>query len=178
MAVRFGFWTLIVLAYSTRGEIRVGPYHWVSLSWLDAFKAAAAHWYAWGLMSVAIYWVNRRLPVASDALVKRMLLHVPLSILFTVAYTYITQVATVLLGAPEAAPWLGGSRRFEAAPVSLERHPTAPAARPAPFRQDSSLGGGQHLADRRTALAVTRRLRADSQERHRTDPEPRLSLAD
>jgi len=105
----FGFWTLIVLAYSTRGEIRVGPYHWVSLSWLDAFKAAAAQWYVWGLMSVAIYWVNRKLPVASDALVKRMLLHVPLSILFTVAYTYATQVATVLLDAPDAPPWLGGS---------------------------------------------------------------------
>jgi len=31
-----GFWTLIVLAYSTRGEVRVGPYQWVSLSWFDA----------------------------------------------------------------------------------------------------------------------------------------------
>ena len=26
----FGFWTLIVLAYSTRGDVRVGPYQWVS----------------------------------------------------------------------------------------------------------------------------------------------------
>ena len=80
---------LIVLAYSTRGEVRVGPYQWVTLSWLDAFKAAAAQWYAWGLLSVAIYWVNRKLPVASDALLKRMLIHVPLSIVFTVAYTYL-----------------------------------------------------------------------------------------
>ena len=105
----FGFWTLIVLAYSTRGEVRVGPYQWVPLSWSDAFKAAAAQWYAWGLLSAAIYWVNRRLPVASDALLKRMLIHVPLSIVFTVAYTYVNQAATVMLGAPEAPPWLGAT---------------------------------------------------------------------
>lgn len=103
----FGFWTLIVLAYSTRGELRVGPYQWVSLSWLDALKAAAAQWYAWGLLSVAIYWVNRKLPVASDALLQRMLIHVPLSIVFTVAYTYLNDAATILLGGPEAPPWLG-----------------------------------------------------------------------
>ena len=104
-----GFWTLIVLAYSTRGEVRVGPYQWVSLSWFDAFKAAAAQWYVWGLLSVAIYWVNRKLPVASDALLKRLLLHVPLSIVFTVAYTYLNNAAMILTGAPEAPPWLGAT---------------------------------------------------------------------
>lgn len=106
-AFLFGFWTLIVLAYSTRGEVRVGPYQWVSLSWVDALKAAAAQWYPWGLLSVAIYWVNRQLPVASDALLRRMLLHVPLSIAFTVAYTYLNQVAANVLGAPDAPQWLG-----------------------------------------------------------------------
>lgn len=105
----FGFWTLIVLAYSTRGEVRLGPYHWVSLSWLDAFKAAAAQWYAWGLLSVAIYWVNRQLPVAYDALLQRLLIHVPLSIVFTVAYTYLNDAATLLVGGPEAPPWLGAT---------------------------------------------------------------------
>jgi len=58
---------------------------------------------------VAIYWVNRCLPVASDALVKRMLLHVPLSIAFTVAYTYVNQSAAMLLGGPEPTPWLGAN---------------------------------------------------------------------
>ena len=65
---------MIVLAYSTRGEVRVGPYQWVTLSWLQAFKAAVAQWYPWGVLSVAIYWVNHKLPVASDALVKRLLI--------------------------------------------------------------------------------------------------------
>lgn len=102
-----GFWTVIVLAYSTRTEIRIGPYHWVSLSWLEAFKTAAAQWYAWGLLSVAIYWVNRRLPVDADALLQRLLIHIPLSIVFNVAYTYLNTAITLLVDAPEAPPWLG-----------------------------------------------------------------------
>ena len=103
----FGFWTLIVLAYSTRGEIRVGPYQWVTLAWIDALKAAAAQWYTWGVLSVAVYWVNRRLPVASDALLRRILIHVPLSLVFTVAYTYFNEIAALALGAPEVPPYLG-----------------------------------------------------------------------
>ncbi len=66
-----------------------GPYEWVPIAWFDAFKAAVAQWYSWGLMSVAIYWVNRKLPAAPDALLRRLLMHVPLSIVFTIAYTYL-----------------------------------------------------------------------------------------
>src|SRR5882672_9369205 len=103
----FGFWTLIVLAYSTRGEVRVGTFYWLPISWLDAFKAAVAQWYTWAVLSVAIYWVNKKLPVAPDALVKRLLIHVPLSIVFTVSYTYLFRVVTVLLDAPNDPNWIG-----------------------------------------------------------------------
>jgi two-component system, LytTR family, sensor kinase len=104
-----GFWTLIVLAYSTRGEIRQGPYEWIPISWFDAFKAAVAQWYAWGLMSVAIYWVNRKLPVAPNALLRRLLMHVPLSIAFTIAYTYLYRGAILLLDAPNDPQWVGAT---------------------------------------------------------------------
>jgi hypothetical protein len=77
-----------VLAYSTRGEIRIGSYQWVQIPWLAAFKASVAKWCPWALLSGAIYWLNRKLPVAPDALVKRLLIHLPLSIVFTIAYTY------------------------------------------------------------------------------------------
>jgi signal transduction histidine kinase len=104
-----GFWTLIVLAYSTRGEMRFGPLQWVAISRLDSFKAAVAQWYTWGLMSVAIYWVNRRLPVARDALLQRMLIHVPLSLLFTTCYTYLSVGAANLLHAPSDPSWVGAT---------------------------------------------------------------------
>ena len=113
-----GFWTLIVLAYSTRGEVRTGSYEWVRISWLDAFKAAVAQWSPWGVLSVAIYWVNRRLPVAPDALVTRLFIHVPLSIVFTILYTYLFRGVTLLLDAPNDPQWIGGTILETAAHVT------------------------------------------------------------
>jgi signal transduction histidine kinase len=102
-----GFWTLIALAYSTRTEIRSGPYNWVPLTWAESLKSAVAQWYAWGLLSVGIYWVNRVLPVKRDALLQRLLFHLPLSLAFTVAYTYLNYGLMTLLGAPSESNWLG-----------------------------------------------------------------------
>ncbi len=101
-----GFWTLIVLLYSTRTEVRGGPYVWTPISRLDALKFAVSQWYPWGLLSICIYWVNRWLPVGRDALVPRLLLHVPLSVLFTIAYTYLNYGMTELVDAPTDASWV------------------------------------------------------------------------
>ncbi len=108
-ALVLGFWALIVLLYSTRHEVRGGPYVWVPVSRLDAFKFALAQWGPWGLLSICIYWVNRWLPVSRDALVPRLLLHVPLSVAFTLVYTYLNYGVTVLLAAPTDANWVGGN---------------------------------------------------------------------
>jgi two-component system, LytTR family, sensor kinase len=105
----FGFWTLIVLAYSTRGEMRLGPSEWVPISWFDSFKVAVAQWYTWGLMSVAIYWANRKLPFPPDALVRRLLVHVPLCLVFTIAFAYLNREVTLLLHAPNEPNWVGAS---------------------------------------------------------------------
>ena len=72
-----------MLAYSTRGEMRFRPLEWMPISRLDALQGGRRTVVHVGLMSVAIYWVNRQLPVARDALLQRMLIHVPLSMLFT-----------------------------------------------------------------------------------------------
>ena len=104
-----GFWTIIVLAYSTRTEVRSGTFVWVPITWIDALKAAAAQWYAWGLLSVGIYWVNRALPVPRDALFTRLLIHLPLSLAFTVAYTYLNYGLTEALHAPVDVNWIGES---------------------------------------------------------------------
>jgi hypothetical protein len=107
MAARRRLWTLLVLAYTTRGKVRTGSFEWVRISWLDAFKAAIAQWSPWGVLSVAIYWVNKKLRFVPDALVKRLLIYVPLSIAFTVVYTYLYRGATVLLDAPCDPQWVG-----------------------------------------------------------------------
>jgi signal transduction histidine kinase len=103
-----GFWALIVLLYSTRNEVRGGPYVWVPISRLEGFKFALAQWGPWGLLSICIYWVNRLLPVSRDALMPRLLLHVPLGVVFTIAYTYLNYGMTRLLDAPTDAAWVVG----------------------------------------------------------------------
>jgi two-component system, LytTR family, sensor kinase len=103
-----GFWTLVVLIYSTR-MMRIAPSDWIPISWFESLKIAAAQWYTWGLLSFGIYWVNRKLPFGKDALFRRLLCHVPLSLVFTVVYTYLNFGATRLLGTPHDLPWLGPS---------------------------------------------------------------------
>lgn len=105
----FGFWTLIVLAYSTRTEVRMGPTYWLPITWVESLKTAVSQWYAWGLLSIGIYWVNRLLPVKRDNLLARLLIHVPLSLAFTVAYTYLNYGITVLLGTTVETNWIGES---------------------------------------------------------------------
>ena len=104
-----GFWTLIVLAYSTRTELRTGPYIWAPMTWLESLRAAAAQWYSWGLLSPFIFWVNRKLPFARDALIPRLLAHIPLSLAFTVVYSYLQYLVTTLLGAPTEIFWVGAT---------------------------------------------------------------------
>jgi two-component system, LytTR family, sensor kinase len=104
-----GFWTLIVLAYSTRTEMRAGSYTWVPMSWYDSITLAATQWYPWGLLSIAIYWVNRKLPFRPNAMLRRLLVHVPLSLVFGVAYTYLNFVVAGLMHAPTESSWVGAT---------------------------------------------------------------------
>lgn len=104
--IAFGFWTMITLAYSTRMEVRGEPSVWVSISWLDSLKVAASQWYAWALLSLPIFWINRHLPVSRDAPLRRLLMHVPLSLVFILAFTYLHYGLALLLDAPYDASWI------------------------------------------------------------------------
>ena len=67
-----------------RGE----PFVWIPITWVQALEISLAQWTAWGMLALLIIWIDRRLPIERDALVRRFLFHVPLSVIFTVAYTY------------------------------------------------------------------------------------------
>ena len=101
-------WGAVVLLFSTRTEIRGEPFVWVSLSWTESFRIAVSQWTAWALLAVGIVWIDRRLPVEPTALAKRILWHLPLSFVFTVAYTYLNYAGLVLLDAPRDPSLLAG----------------------------------------------------------------------
>ena len=78
------------------------------ITWVEALEISLAQWSAWGALALIIIWIDRRLPVRKDALVRRFLFHVPLSLVFTVAYTYLNYANLVVLDAPRDASLLAG----------------------------------------------------------------------
>lgn len=88
----FGFWTAVVLFYSTRTG-RLGQ----ELDFAVSLKRAMAQWYVWALLTPFIIAIDRRLPVTREALGRRLLFHIPLSVVFTYAYLYLSAWGRSLL---------------------------------------------------------------------------------
>lgn len=101
-------WGLLVLFFSTRTEVRGEPFVWIPITWIQALKISLAQWSAWGVLALVIIWIDRRLPVEKDALVRRFLYHVPLSLIFTVAYTYLNYANLIVLDVPRDSSLLAG----------------------------------------------------------------------
>jgi two-component system LytT family sensor kinase len=106
--VAVGVWALLVLIFSTRTEIRGEPFVWVSITWLQSLRMAFSQWTSWALLAVFIVLIDRRLPISRDALLPRFLWHIPLSMVFTVAYTYLHYAGLTLLDAPRDPSLLSG----------------------------------------------------------------------
>jgi two-component system, LytTR family, sensor kinase len=101
-------WGVLVLFFSTRTEVRGEPFVWIPITWGQALKISLAQWSAWGALALVIIWIDRRLPVEKDALIQRFLWHVPLSLVFTVTYTYFDYLNLVILDAPRDPSLLAG----------------------------------------------------------------------
>lgn len=103
-----GLWALLVIHFSTRTEVRGEPFVWIPITWGQALEISLAQWTAWGLLALLIIRIDRRLPIARDALFRRFLVHVPLSIVFTVAYTYLNYAILTFFDAPRDGSVLAG----------------------------------------------------------------------
>jgi two-component system, LytTR family, sensor kinase len=101
-------WSLLVLFFSTRTEVRGEPFVWIPITWGQALKISLAQWTVWAGLAAIIIWFDRRLPVQKDALIRRFCFHVPLSVVFTVAFTYLNHASLFILDAPRDASLLAG----------------------------------------------------------------------
>ena len=101
-------WALLVLVFSTRTEVRGEPFVWVSLTWSESLRIAISQWTTWSLLSALIVWIDRRLPVRRDVLLPRFVWHIPLSAVFTVAFSYLHHAGLWLLDAPRDPSLLAG----------------------------------------------------------------------
>ncbi|HYE74127.1 MAG TPA: histidine kinase [Blastocatellia bacterium] len=81
----FGFWTLISLFFSSRIYFSQSGMGGPADSYLEALKQAMVQWYTWGVLSLVIIRADRWFS-KGRSLVKRILLHLPLSFLITAAF--------------------------------------------------------------------------------------------
>ena len=95
MVYALAWWSGLVLIFATRNEISGQP-----VTGSEAFKAAAARWYVWAVLSYFIILVDKHLPIRHDAVWKRLLVHIPISCVFIAAYTYLNYWACIFLEGP------------------------------------------------------------------------------
>ena len=57
-----------------------------------------AHWWSWGLITPLIFWIDARLPFKEDQLPRRVLAHVPLSVMVTIFFGYVANSMAALFG--------------------------------------------------------------------------------
>ncbi|MCP5112602.1 MAG: hypothetical protein GY953_17380, partial [bacterium] len=96
----FLFWTAVVLFYSTRTG-RLGQ----EFDFQESLRRAISQWYVWGLLTTLIIAIDRRLPVSRDAPIRRLLFHIPLSVVFTYAYLYLSAWGRSLLNEGQQFAW-------------------------------------------------------------------------
>ena len=94
-ALAFLGWTLLGLFFATKMAM-----HGRTLEYADSLKYSLAQWYIWGALSPIIIALDRCLPIARDAILRRGLFHIPLSFLFTSLYIYALEWASKLMALP------------------------------------------------------------------------------
>jgi two-component system, LytTR family, sensor kinase len=88
----FLLWTALAVAFATQ-------LYFAGLPWSQALQWSIPRWYAWGLLTPFVFWIDRRLHGIPSP-VARFLLHVPLGIAFTLLSIVLRLFARPLRGAP------------------------------------------------------------------------------
>jgi two-component system LytT family sensor kinase len=100
-----------ILLWSALGVLFALP----SLSsgnWRRVLLASLAQWWSWGLLTPLIFWIDAQLPFKENQLLRRVLAHLPVSVVVTILYGYVAMSMGALFG---LQPWSRmASSRFPA----------------------------------------------------------------
>lgn len=97
MRNRWARWTLAILFWSALGVLFALP-GISSPHWSRALLWSLVYWWAWGLVTLLIFWIDTRLPFQEKQLGMRILAHLPLSILLTLLYSYLLNAMSAAAG--------------------------------------------------------------------------------
>lgn len=91
-----GGWGLVSLFFSSRAYVPSSGMGEMSESFAEVLRQSATQWYAWGMLSLAIIWLDRKF-ARGASLARRLTLHVPLSFVITLVYFVLTALLESLL---------------------------------------------------------------------------------
>lgn len=88
-------WTLLSLIFSLPSLARGQG---IMYKGIDSIRGQFAWWWSWGLIAPFIFALDRRLPFSNRQIGRRLLVHLPASLLFTSIYRIVNTAACVVLG--------------------------------------------------------------------------------
>jgi signal transduction histidine kinase len=116
MRNRWARWIVAILFWSALGVLFALP-RISSPQWNRQLLWSLTFWWAWGLVTPLIFWVDARLPFQEKQLGMRILAHLPVSILLILLYTYLLDAMGAVVG---LTPWSSLGARGYVASVSNE----------------------------------------------------------
>ena len=100
MTIRRGRWIVAVLFWNALGVLFALP-GLSSPGWNRQLLWSLTFWWAWGLLTPLIFWIDARLPFQEKQLRRRVLAHLPLSVLVILLYTYLLNAIGAVVGLTE-----------------------------------------------------------------------------
>ena len=97
MSNRWSCWLLIFLLWSILGLLFALP-NLSASNWARPLRGSMAQWWAWGLVTPLIFWVDERLPFQERQLGKRILAQLLPSLAITTLYVYVFAAVRAVLG--------------------------------------------------------------------------------
>lgn len=109
---RWARWLAAILVWSALGVLFALP-GLSSGNWSRTLLGSLAQWWSWGLVTPLIFWIDARLPFKENQLARRVVAHLPASVVLTIFYGYVFVSMRALFG---LQPWsVMASARFFAA---------------------------------------------------------------
>lgn len=98
MMSRLGTIAASFVGWTAMGVLFALPQLNNSTDWQRTLKGSFSEWWSWGLITMLIVMVDRRLPMSDRQIGWRLLCHVPLSIILTILFSYTAAALRALLG--------------------------------------------------------------------------------
>ena len=97
MKIRWVLWIAAILLFSALGLLFALP-SLSSANWQRVLLGSLIQWWSWGLIAPLIPWIDMRLPFKENQLLKRVLAHIPVSVIVTIFYSCIVTSLGWLVG--------------------------------------------------------------------------------